>query len=548
LSTKQPKDPKKDPSIGKTLFEIGDERKLDIPTSCGRNGECHECVVEITTGMQTLSAPSEPESFLEEPYRLACQAIVMTGGPIRFAPLRRSPKILATGQQKVGLELEPMVTKRGGKVFYAERLIDEYRGHLLGLAIDLGTTTIVIDLVDLESGQSIERLSFENPQKFGGSDVMHRISYDAGPHKGELKKALLTTINRTIRNLARSHRLPRRSIYEIVVAGNSSMRDLLFGLNVQGIGQRPYKSLTELEYRQGLTDSTELLDSAWRIGIRANKETVMYGLPLIASHVGGDTAACLTAIDIQSVSDTTVMLIDVGTNTEVVIGNSDRMVAASCPAGPAFEGGLVKYGMPGYEGAIESIRIQAEDNSFDYQTIGGIEPTGLCGSGLIDLVAELRRHGRMTEKGVFQPDKKQTEITVVPEHGITFSRADASALAQATAANYCGQFIAMRYMGLQPDEISSFYLAGGFANYVNVGNAIEIGFLAPIRSDRIIKVGNASIDGACELLMSTSKREQLRKIVKKIEHVELETTADFFDIFVEGCQFKPMPIVIEPGP
>ena len=202
----------------------------------------------------------------------------------------------------------------------------------------------------------------------------------------------------------------------------------------------------------------------------------------------------------------------------------------------------------GYEGAIESIQIKGDDDDFDYQTIGDVDPTGLCGSGLIDLVAELRRNGRMTEKGVFQPDKKQREIVVVPEHEITFSRADASALAQATAANYCGQFIAMRFMGLQPDDISSLYLAGGFANYINVGNAIEIGFLAPIRRDRIVKAGNASIEGACELLMSKSKREYLKQLVKRIEHVELETTADFFDIFVEGCQFKPMPSVIDPGP
>ena len=138
MSSKQPEDPKDYPSIGKTLFEIGDDTKLDIPTSCGRNGECHECVVEVTSGMQFLSAPSEPESFLKEPYRLACQARVRADGPVLFSPLRRSPKILTTGQQKVGLELEPMVTRREGKVFYGERHIDEYRGHLLGMAIDLG--------------------------------------------------------------------------------------------------------------------------------------------------------------------------------------------------------------------------------------------------------------------------------------------------------------------------------------------------------------------------------------------------------------------------
>ena len=153
----------------------------------------------------------------------------------------------------------------------------------------------------------------------------------------------------------------------------------------------------------------------------------------------------------------------------------------------------------------------------------------------------------MTEKGVFQPNKKQSEIAVVPEQDITFSRADASALAQATAANYCGQYIAMRHLGLQATDISTLYLAGGFANYVNVENAIDIGFLPPVPQERIVKVGNAAIEGACELLLSISKREALKKMIEKIDHVELETTEDFFDIFVEGCQFTPMPKLIGRG-
>jgi uncharacterized 2Fe-2S/4Fe-4S cluster protein (DUF4445 family) len=236
-----------------------------------------------------------------------------------------------------------------------------------------------------------------------------------------------------------------------------------------------------------------------------------------------------------------VMMVDVGTNTEVVIGNAKRMLAASCPAGPAFEGGQVNYGMPGYEGAIDSIKFYPENGRFDYTTIGDLPPEGLCGSGLIDLISELRRHGRMTPKGVFQPDKKQSEIVVVPESGITFSRADGSALAQATAANYCGQFIAMRNYGAVPGDISRLYLAGGFANYVNVSHAIEIGFLAPVPIERIVKIGNAAIDGARELLLSRRQRKRLNELIKNIEHVELESTPDFFDIFVEGCQFTPMP-------
>lgn len=194
--------------------------------------------------------------------------------------------------------------------------------------------------------------------------------------------------------------------------------------------------------------------------------------------------------------------------------------------------------MPGYEGAIES--IQWANGDIEYKTIGDIEPQGICGSGLIDLLAELRRNDQMTPKGVFA-NKKQREMALIPEYGITFSREDASNLAQAKAANYCGQFIVMRHFGLNPTDVSQLYLAGAFANYVNVRNAIEIGFLPPVAEERIIKIGNAAVQGAKEVLLSQKKREEIERLVKGIEHIELETTSDFFEVFVEGCQFKPMP-------
>jgi uncharacterized 2Fe-2S/4Fe-4S cluster protein (DUF4445 family) len=261
---------------------------------------------------------------------------------------------------------------------------------------------------------------------------------------------------------------------------------------------------------------------------------------LIASHVGGDVAADLMSIDMASQPGVT-MLVDVGTNTEVVVAGAGRLIAASCPAGPAFEGGGIKYGMPGYEGAIESIRWNNGDIA--YNTIGDKAPQGMCGSGLIDLIAELRRYGQMKPKGIFA-DRKQYEMMLVPEYGITFSREDASNLAQAKAANYCGQYIVMRAFGIAPADVDVLYLAGGFANYVDVRNAIDIGFLAPVPEDRIVKVGNAAVQGAQEVLLSRCKREAVEQLVKSIEHIELETTPDFFDIFVEACQFKPMPMVL----
>lgn len=520
---------------GKTVFDYADELAVQVPTSCGRTGNCHECVVEIERGIEALEPRTAEESFLRGNYRLACQTVVADDSQdIDFTLLRRSAKILSISLENP-VDLDPMVTRSGDSVYYGDHRIDRYRGRILGLAVDVGTTTVVMALVDLEGGHTISVSSFENSQRFGGSDVMHRISYD-GENPGELRKAIISTINFEIEELTKKHSFDRREIYELVIAANSTMRDILFRIDVQSIGQRPYKSLIEHAYRGGHQETTSLSRGARRLGLRVNPYARVYSLPLIASHVGADVAADLIAIDMVK-RDEVVMLIDVGTNTEVVLGHRGRIVCASCPAGPAFEGGLIKYGMPGHEGAIESIRRCAD--RFQYQTIGGGEPEGICGSGLIDLLAELRRHGIMAPKGMFA--NKGYELNVVPEYGITFSREDASNLAQAKAANYCGQFIVLRHFGIDPRDISKLYLAGGFANYVDIANAIEIGFLAPVPQERIIKVGNAALQGAREALLSRPTRETIDSLVKQIEHIELETTPDFFEIFVEACQFKPMP-------
>ena len=521
----------------KTIFDYADDLAVQVPTACFRSGICHECVVEIAKGEESLCPKTEAEAFLKDNYRLACQAeVVDLDAEVEFVPLRREPQILTLSQEKE-IDRDPVVTRRGDRVFYDGEDIDRFRGHIYGLAIDVGTTTIVMDLVDLESGESIAIASYENPQRFGGSDIMYRISYD-GEYPNELWKALVNAINHEILVLCEKLDFERQEIYEIVVAGNATMRDMFFRLDVQSIGQKPYKSQIEHEYLTGKRKTTALYESSRRLGIRTNPKARVYGMPLIASHVGGDVAADMLAVEMGA-QDEIFMLVDVGTNTEVVVGNRDRLVAASCPAGPAFEGGGIACGMPGQDGAIESMAW--ENGQFNYRVIGNGTPQGLCGSGLIDLLAELRRHDMMTEKGVFA-DRKQYEMIVVPEHGIALSREDASNLAQAKAANYCGQLLVMREFGIAPDQIHRLYLSGGFANYVNVQNAIDIGFLAPVPQERIEKVGNAAILGARTTLLSRKRRDELERLVKRIEHVELETKPDFFDVFVEGCQFKRMTV------
>ena len=210
------------------------------------------------------------------------------------------------------------------------------------------------------------------------------------------------------------------------------------------------------------------------------------------------------------------------------------------PAGPAFEGGEIAYGMPGYDGAIESLII--EHGQARYETIGGGEAQGICGSGLVDLLAQLRRTGMMNPLGVFQDGSD--EYCFAPERNMALSRSDISALAQAKAANYSGQYIALRRYGVTSDQLSRLYLAGGFANYVNVASAVQIGFIADLPEDRIVKVGNAALEGATLMLLSAEMRRTGEEMASKIEHIELETTPDFFDIFVEGCMFKPMELAL----
>jgi uncharacterized 2Fe-2S/4Fe-4S cluster protein (DUF4445 family) len=453
---------------------------------------------------------------------------------IEFAVLRRQPRIMTRTVSR-NVTLDPLTTRVGDDVVFDGEVIDRYRGHIYGLAIDVGTTTVVLNLVDLESGEILHTGSFENPQRFGGSDTMRRITYDSGEYQGELGQVIMSSINFEIGDMVRHLRIRRPHIYEAVIVGNSTMRELFFGLDVQSIGEKPYRSLVEEEFRAGKRETMALNVKARDLDMRIFPGANVYGAPLIGSHIGGDIAADILAIGMDE-SDDVVALVDIGTNTEVIVGNRNRMLAASCPAGPAFEGAEVKFGMPGYDGAIESVRIV--NGSVEFDTIGDAVPEGICGSGLVDLLAELVRTETMNELGVLE--NGASEFDVVPERGITISRADMSALAQAKAANYCGQWIVLREYGTSPESLTRMYLAGGFANYIDIDNARDIGFIANVSTDRVSQVGNAALEGATIMLTSRVKRKEIELLTRDIEHVELETMPDFFDLFVEGCQFKPM--------
>jgi len=524
---------------GRLLFDEADQLAVIVPASCRRTGRCHECVVEVRAGEDQLSSRTAEEGFLGPTFRLACQARVERDEhDVEFSVLRRQMRILLAPEANAGTrDTDASVAVVDGR-YRADDGTDlgEASGPPVGVAIDIGTTTVVVELVDLVTGAVLAVAALENPQRFGGSDVMTRISYDAEV-PGELRLALRRALNHELKRLCQELGVERRRLVDAYVVGNSTMRDLFFGLDVGPIGHIPYRSVTELDVRGGRATTTAIVRRAHEVGLLVNPRARVIGGPLVASHVGADAAADLVAVDAVARGGS-FLLVDIGTNSEIIVSDGSLVLAASSPAGPAFEGGGVRHGMPGADGAIESARLV--DGRFELGVIGGGPPEGICGSGLVDLLAELRRSGWMTDRGAFAG--RASEVVVDPERPITLSRADIGQLSIAKAATAVGQRVLLRRLGVRPEDLDHVYLAGGFANAIDAASAIDIGLLVPVPEDRVARVGNASIAGARALLLSRRLRGELDTLVRRIQHVELESEPDFFDLFTDGCLFEPIAV------
>ena len=494
--------------------------------------------MEVAEGMAYLSGPTSQERHLRGNFRLSCQAYVAAdAGRILCHTMRRGH--MRIERQAMGLpgsgrpmELDPAVTRRGDRILIDGQEVDRSTGPVHGIAMDLGTTTVVLRLVNLETGELVADTSFENPQRFGGSDVMARIQYDTG-HPGKL---LRRTLAGYLTHAIEEFPVDPKTIYEMVVVGNSTMRDLFFRQSVYSIGQSPYQSITELEMAAGKRATTSLTETGRRCLLPVHPKARIYGGPIVSGHVGADASAAMLAVDLAH-EDRLIALMDIGTNTELIVGNRRRILAASCPAGPAFEGGAISCGMPALDGAIEDVRIDS-DGIFHMSVIGGIAPEGICGSGLVALMSELLRTGRMNERGRFEDDLHR--IALDREHGIFFLESDVNELAQAKGANIAGLQVVFGNYGIEFDEAAVFYLAGGFGRHMNAAAAARIGLIPSIPEGRIVQIGNAAIEGATIALLSQSKRRELEQLVRRVEHCRLETHPQFFDFFVDGCQFKPL--------
>jgi uncharacterized 2Fe-2S/4Fe-4S cluster protein (DUF4445 family) len=492
-----------------SLFEYAERLGVRIPTSCLKQGKCRECLVEVIEGAEFLSPRTERERHLSGAFRLSCRTGVTGEGQVRCHTMRRG---------------RMQIERSGGVSGVTQGEARE--GY--GIAADIGTTTVVLRLYDLTTGELMADAAFENPQRFGGSEIMARIRYDT-EHPGRL---LLRTLAGYMSHAIEEFPVSGEEIREVVVVGNSTMRDLFFRQNVWPIGQSPYRSITEIERDEGKRASTVLTTSGARSLLPVHPAARVYGAPVISGHVGADAAACMLAVDLAN-ERRLVAIMDIGTNTELILGNRDRILAASCPAGPAFEGGTIACGMPALDGAIEDVAIA--DDGWQLGVIGNGPAEGICGSGLVDLLSELLRTGRMNERGRFEEGSR---IDLAPD--VYFLESDVNELAQAKGANIAGLQTVCDQYGISFGDIEVFYLAGGFGRHLQVESAQRIGLIPSIEPARIVQAGNAAIEGASIALRSAAKRREMEELAGRVEHCRLETHPRFFDFFVDGCQFGPI--------
>lgn len=518
--------------VGKTLFEVANEMKLPLPSSCRQQGKCKECLIEVKVGQGVLSEKKAAERHLSGDFRLACQATIIEDGNINCHTLKRGQIYIEESSSLAGNQYnqQPAVTKSGTNVLLDNQIIDTYQGKLLGLAIDIGTTTVVIKLVDLEKGTTLASSSFENPQRYAGSNVMSRIVYDSQFGKKELKRVLTLHLATAIKALTDTPEL----IYEVMIGGNTTMRDLFFGLDVASIGQTPYISVSENDLNNGSKQSTALSATGKKMKLPIHPKARVYGLPLIGSHVGADAVAMLMSIDFET-TDEFIAIMDIGTNTEIVIGNQHKSYSASSPSGPAFEGGGITFGMPALPGAIEKVHLNGR-TSMEHATIENKKAIGICGSGLIDLLGELLRTEQINVVGRLEDDLSEFYIT----KDIYLSENDINLLAQTKGANASALNILLKQSETNFDDIKTFYLAGGFGKHIDIEAAVRIGLLPDIPRERFVQIGNAAIEGLVRALLNKPKRDYYETFVQKISIINLEADPVFFDYFVNGCLFIPL--------
>jgi uncharacterized 2Fe-2S/4Fe-4S cluster protein (DUF4445 family) len=404
-----------------------------------------------------------------------------------------------------------------------------------GVAVDVGTTTVVAQLVDINSGEVLGVEGSHNLQASYGEDVISRMIYACGRGGLDpLHEAIIKNINRLIEKLTEKNNVSRDEINAIVAAGNTTMSHFLLGLTPCSIRLEPYVPTAD-EYPQV---------PAKDLGIHISPNGFLETIPSVASYVGGDIVAGVMSCGIADHPEVKG-LIDIGTNGEIAIGNNEWLVCCSASAGPAFEGGGTRCGMRAIKGAIEKIEIT--NGQVDYKTIGEAPARGICGSGLIDSIDELVRNGIIGADGKFHRTLKDDRLTVeddIPQYTIAYgeetetgepvviTESDIDNLMKSKGAVFAAIKSLVDYIGLSFDQIDTFYVAGGFGNFLNIPKAVSIGLLPDIPREKIRFIGNSSLTGARMSLLSENALEKCMNISRSMTNIELSNYQPFMDEYI----------------
>ncbi len=492
---------------------------VEIDSECEGRGECGRDIIRLERGASSLSPVTPAERRLLNPskielgQRLACQAKVTDCRQditVYIPNFGRYTVLSDYAQTEV--DLDPAVRRVGNRVIAEDgRDLGPYGGGIYGLAVDVGTTTLALQVVDLEKGENVgQAMASKNPQIAYGNEVISRIGYTIDHPGGlkELQEAVIEGINQSLcewEKLLPSQQGTSGRIYEAVIVGNSTMRDLVFGTDVRSLGFIPFEA----------ADLSALMSTASDIGLNIHPKALVYSPPLIGGHAGSDCLADIIATGLYEGEDVG-MIIDIGTNGEVVIGNREKMLTASCAAGGAYEGYQIRCGVGAIEGAITRFKI--EEGRARYQTLGDKHAVGVCGSGVIDLLAELLKNGIMDRRARIGKDYCFSDSLCITQE-------DINQLIIAKAGLRTDQDLLIRYYGIQPEQLQRVYLAGAFGNFMDIDNARAIGLLPQIEKDRIVRFGNGALAGARVMLCSKQKRgdaENLKGILTHLKPNEIE--------------------------
>jgi uncharacterized 2Fe-2S/4Fe-4S cluster protein (DUF4445 family) len=587
---------------GTPIFDAASWNGIAIDSTCGGYGTCKKCKVRIVSG-EIPVATIDPRAFtadeLRDGWRLACRAAARTDLVVEVPPLRTRPKAALIGvgrhvilrpsvqkrhlvleepsmedqrsdEQRVldGLDdLEPqtsiaLLRTLGGvlrrsnfdvtAVVCDQELIDIEPGDTtarrFAIAFDLGTTTVVATLLDLDSGQPAAVRSMLNRQQPYGADVITRIS--ATMTDDHALAALCDRAHETLAELTAEvladAEVDPREVYEIAVCGNVTMMALALGIDPEPLSMAPFV----------VTTHTLPPVKASDFGVEIHPRAPAFVFPSLGAYVGGDIVAGMLATGLTR--DRRLRLfIDVGTNSEIALGSCERVLATAAPAGPAFEAAQIRCGMRAAEGAIEGVRIGADGLSLE--VIGDVDPVGMCGSGLVDAVAELVQSGLLDRSGRLIPDEDAAERRPVlaprltkigqervfvlhwrgedPADSVYLSQRDVRELQFAKASIATGWQILLRELGVDAGEISQVLLAGSFGAYLTPLSAIRIGLVPRLALPRIISAGNVAGEGAKIAALSLRERAEAESILREVRYVELSGRADFNDLFIDQLAF-----------